>query len=692
MRRCVLLLLFCLLIGSNHIIANNETITNVGSTAWSKPDVSIMIGESVTWNWTGGHTATSSAGATCTTGGSNPWNFTTSGQTKTFNTTGDYNYKCSIHCPNMMGIVRVQDFTVSCNSNTVNAAPGGSGNSTCTVGSVNGFTNAVTLAANGLPAGVTPVFASNPVPPPSNGTIDSLLTLNVGVGVVSGSYPFTVTGTFNNATGDHVQTFNMTLNVFSGPDFIINCAPSGLSTIPGGSDTSVCTISSFGGFSNTVDLDCTGLPAGATCGFSVNPATPPSDSSTTSDLTVNVGPAVAPGNYPFQVTGSGTPGTRSFNATLNVQDFSISSSPASVIAPPGGSAGSTTTVTSLSGFNAAVDLGCAGLPAGAICDFVPPAVTPDPGSSITSALTVNVGGAVAESSYPFQITGTFGTLIRQFDMSLDVTTAQEFGVSCTPSSLQGTRGNSAQSTCTLTSINSFNNPVTLSCTGLPTGAICDFFPNPATPPQNGTGNSVLTLTIGGSVPIGSYPFQIDTTDGTLSHGVNATLDVVPLYSDNFNDNDVSDWTFGKGSWGAQFGTLVGTYSKKTTALAPYTMSPNSTVEADVMTAGGDGNQISLYGWFSDKKNYVELLIKQESGRWILKQKINGDVVAKAKSIQAVQPNIVYHATLTYDGSSLHLSMDGTEILTLIATPPAPGSPGFKVKATTGTFDNIIAYQ
>jgi trimeric autotransporter adhesin len=100
----------------------------------------------------------------------------------------------------------------------------------------------------------------------------------------------------------------------------------------------------------------------------------------------------------------------------------------------------------------------------------------------------------------------------------------DFSVSCAPSSLSVPQGGSGGSTCTVTSINSFNSPVTLSCIGQPAGVSCGFVPNPVTPPSNGSTNSALTVNVGGAVATGTYNFQVQGTSGA-THGTNITLTV-----------------------------------------------------------------------------------------------------------------------------------------------------------------------
>ncbi len=89
----------------------------------------------------------------------------------------------------------VADFTLSCNPTLLEIPQGSNGTSTCTVGSVNGFSSPVTLSCSGLPAGATCTFSQNPVTPPKNGSTDVILTVDVSNTVTPAEYNFQVVGT-----------------------------------------------------------------------------------------------------------------------------------------------------------------------------------------------------------------------------------------------------------------------------------------------------------------------------------------------------------------------------------------------------------------------------------------------------------------------------------------------------------------
>ncbi len=132
------------------------------------------------------------------------------------------------------------DFTVSCSPSSLTAPQGGSAGSTCTVTSLNGFNSGVTLSCIGQPAGVSCNFGTNPVTPPSGGSANSSLTVNVSGATATGTYNFQVQGT----SGTTIHGSNITLNVTG------VCVPSGGS----------CTVNS-----QCCSNKCKGKPGAKTC-------------------------------------------------------------------------------------------------------------------------------------------------------------------------------------------------------------------------------------------------------------------------------------------------------------------------------------------------------------------------------------------------------------------------------------------
>jgi hypothetical protein len=87
------------------------------------------------------------------------------------------------------------------------------------------------------------------------------------------------------------------------PDFYFSPI-SAISTTVGASGSANVQVNSFVGFHSAVTLAATSVPTGIATSFGPNPVTPPSYGSTSSTLTVNIGPAVTPATYTVGVKGS----------------------------------------------------------------------------------------------------------------------------------------------------------------------------------------------------------------------------------------------------------------------------------------------------------------------------------------------------------------------------------------------------
>jgi hypothetical protein len=84
-------------------------------------------------------------------------------------------------------------------------------------------------------------------------------------------------------------------------------------------------------------------------------------------------------------------------------------------------------------------------------------------------------------------------------------------------------------------------------------------------------------------------------------------------------------------------------------------------------------------------------MKQESGTWVLKQRVAGTIVAKQKVKLPILPNTPYNVRITFDGANFQVFIDGALAITLPAVQAPNGTIGFKVKGTTGTFGFIRVF-
>lgn len=167
-----------------------------------------------------------------------------------------------------------------------------------------------------------------------------------------------------------------------------------------------------------------------------------------------------------------------------------------------------------------------------------------------------------------------------------------------------------------------------------------------------------------------------------------------LFCDQFNDGMLpTNWTLKPltGTWSENGNELVGTASRKAFAIAQpaFPGCQQCFVEASLQSAGGQFGRVWLLGWFIDKRNTIELVMKEAADRWILKQRSGGAVVQKAKALSTINANQPYVARVVFDGTTLTVFIDGVQIISMAPAATVPlGTVGFKVKATTGTFDYI----
>lgn len=181
---------------------------------------------------------------------------------------------------------------------------------------------------------VTWDVANTDLAPVNCATVDILLSTDGGLtyptvlatGVANdGSETISVPNVATTTARVMVINSNGTFFDISDNNFEITMATFDFSQSMSPNDTSICqpndavyqiNIGSVGGFNDPVTLSASGVPAGATATFSVNPVTPAG----TSVLTISNTASAAPGVYTITVDGTSTTGTKTSNVTLTISD------------------------------------------------------------------------------------------------------------------------------------------------------------------------------------------------------------------------------------------------------------------------------------------------------------------------------------------------------------------------------------
>jgi hypothetical protein len=172
----------------------------------------------------------------------------------------------------------IPGFALSASAYSVTIVQGNSATDTISVVDVGGFTGSVTLAASGLPSGITATWGTNPA------TGSSVLTLTASSTAATGASTVTITGTSGSLTAS--TTIALTVNAATIPGFTISASPTSLTAAAGSGGSSAITVTPSGGFTGSVALTAaiTAEPTDAvnppTWSFSTNPVIIPAAIST----------------------------------------------------------------------------------------------------------------------------------------------------------------------------------------------------------------------------------------------------------------------------------------------------------------------------------------------------------------------------------------------------------------------------
>lgn len=395
--------------------------------------------------------------------------------------------------------------TLSAGAATVSAPQGGSQTVGISVDRAGGFNGAVTLAAEGLPAGVTAVFAPSSI---ASGTNNSTLTLNVGLAAVVATTPITIRATGAGVT-DKTVVVQLTVTASTTPDFTVSATPAALSVLPGGNIATTIAVARSGPFTGSVSLATGTLPAGVTAAFNPNPAT-----ANTSALTFTTTNAAVPGVYTIAVTGSATGLTsRSTNVVLTVATppgIVAVLTPVAGSALTGASVQSSLAITRVGGLTGDVTMTAENVPANVTVTFNPSVVTAN-SSVVTFAAAANATPGV----YTINLRGTSaGGVTTVVPYTFTVTASQGITVAFASPTISIVAGGTGALTANITRTGGFTGAVNFTVSGLPAGITSVV--NPASVPGASTS---VELTVGGAVAAGTYT---GTLTGTGTGIANST--------------------------------------------------------------------------------------------------------------------------------------------------------------------------
>ncbi|HEY6229770.1 MAG TPA: hypothetical protein VIW64_00785 [Pyrinomonadaceae bacterium] len=366
-------------------------------------------------------------------------------------------------------------------------------------------------------------------------------------------------------------------------DFALAASPSSLSIAQGSSGSATITSTVSGGFNSAVSLSVSGLPSGATASFNPPSFSAPGSGSTL--LTISTTANTARGTYNVVVTGSGGGKTHTANLSLTIgandssqqllgnPGFESGSNSAPWIATTGVIDNSTLQPARSGSWKAWMNgfgtphtdtlwqqVTIPSSATKATLSFWIYVYTAETSSTVAydklSVQLRNSAGAVlatlanysnlspkapyAQAS--FDLSSYKGQTIQIYligvedqglqtsfiidDFALDVLTSatiDDFALGASPSSLSIAQGGSGSATITSTLLGSFNSAVSLSVSGLPSGATASF--NPPSFSAPGSGSTLLTISTTANTARGTYNVVVSGSGGGKTHTANLSLTI-----------------------------------------------------------------------------------------------------------------------------------------------------------------------
>lgn len=211
------------------------------------------------------------------------------------------------------------DFEITSSIARLDVVQGGINTTKITITSLGNFTQEVNLSATTTATGINVTLDPDTVTPPTNGSVNSTLTIEADKDAVLGNYEITVKATSGSL--EHDVTISVRIiesPVLPGPDFSIAAYPTSLTIEQGDNQSVTIRLTSLEDFTGAVSLTISSVSI-PNVTLSLNPihVNLSSNGSANSTLTVNVSIEAVPSEHEITITG--TSGTLQHNATVPLE-------------------------------------------------------------------------------------------------------------------------------------------------------------------------------------------------------------------------------------------------------------------------------------------------------------------------------------------------------------------------------------
>jgi len=302
------------------------------------------------------------------------------------------------------------------------------------------------------------------------------------------------------------------------PSYILSASPSTLSVYPGGSATVTVTGQALSGFSGTVSVSFSGLPASVTA----SPSSFTFTGSGTQQVQLNAASTAGAGNSTITVNGSGgtlSPSTQFQLTVTGPPGISLSLQPASVSLIPTVQQQVQLSVNAINGFNQLVSGSVSGLPSGVTVSSSTFSVFP--GGTATFYFTAATGA----SSGTVTFSASSGSVTASAQLPISINTTPDFQLTTGTNNFL-VISQSASETFNISAVgyNGFSQPISISFARLPAGVT--FSPASFTLLPGGTSQTVTVGTTFSAVPSSGINIGVIGSAAGITHQLQMNLSVV----------------------------------------------------------------------------------------------------------------------------------------------------------------------
>ncbi|MFS8085253.1 MAG: hypothetical protein ACMG6H_06450, partial [Acidobacteriota bacterium] len=376
------------------------------------------------------------------------------------------------------------------------------------------------------------------------------------------------------------------IDITFGPNFSLSSSATSLTIPQSGAGSSTITSSLSGNFNSTISFSATGLPSGATASFSPTSISAPGSGSSFLTIAVGSTTPLGTYNVIVSGSGGGQTHSVTINLTVSAEGSTTQQLLGNTGFENGSSNPTPWTVTAgvidNSSFEAphtgSWKAWLNGYGSAHTDTLMQPVIIPSTATSValsfwrhidtaetttnkandtlkvqvrnssgtvlaTLATYSNLNAAGGYTQVSFDLTAYKGQTIQIYlvgtenqnqktsfvvdDFALNATTSggatADFGIAAAPPALSVTAGSSDASTITTTISGSFNSSISLSASGLPSGATASFIPTSIAAP--GSGSSAMTISVGSSTAAGTYSVVVNGSGGGKTHSATISLTV-----------------------------------------------------------------------------------------------------------------------------------------------------------------------